>query len=86
MFAREIEKFFVATAICNEINETVEINEIVQSDPEYGQSWMFFPDGEGNAQIAYLVDPGPMMIAENSGAQGYKNKPNDEVTYYLYRE
>lgn len=30
-------------------------------DPNYGETWMFFPDDEGNPQIIDLTEPDPNM-------------------------
>lgn len=67
---------------CN--NVSYNLDEIIgrmKSDPGYGQTWMYFPDGNGVPQVAYLTDPGPKV----------KNvdplfDDRTDVTYYLYRK
>lgn len=51
-------------------------------DPNYGKTWMFFPDGDGNSQIAYLVYPNSTVRSENPVLMDQRN----EIYYYLYRK
>lgn len=49
-FFAEIYRFILACA--------KDIPDIRQHDENYGKTWMFFPDGDGNAQIIELNQPG----------------------------
>lgn len=37
------------------------INDIKMMDHNYGVTWMFFPDGDGNPQIIDLTESDPKM-------------------------
>ncbi|XP_063697711.1 uncharacterized protein LOC134828659 [Culicoides brevitarsis] len=78
----------VLTQKTNEDLETLK-----QLDPEYGETWMFFPDGEGNPQIAYLKypnttssDKGKYMGRDGMGMKSDAEGGNGEIYYFLYRK
>lgn len=60
-----------------------DLSLLAQMDPDYGTTWMFFPDGDGNTQIAYLVYPNKTMTGKD-----IMNVQLDEpqIYYYLYRK
>lgn len=61
----------------------LDLEMLAQMDPDYGTTWMFFPDGDGNTQIAYLVYPNTTMIGKD-GMNILMDDP--QIYYYLYRK
>lgn len=59
-----------------------ELAVLIEMDPNYGKTWMFFPDGDGNPQIAYLVYPNATVRSENPILMDERK----EIYYYLYRK
>lgn len=48
-------------------------------DPDYGKTWMYFPDGDGNPQVMYLTEPKP--ISRNDE----RRRPvREQVNFMLY--
>lgn len=52
-------------------------------DDEYGVTWMYFPDGDGNPQIMYLTEPKP--LSRNDINEERRRQPvRDQVHFELY--
>lgn len=47
-------------------------------DSNYGKTWMYFPDGDGNPQVANLTEP------PNSNGRARTGEPRDKVRFELY--
>lgn len=49
-------------------------------DENYGKTWMYFPDGDGNPQKIYLTEPPP----DNARARGQSKSVKERVNFELY--
>lgn len=49
-----------------------------EEDPDYGKTWMYFPDGDGVPQVANLTEP------PNASARGRSQPVKDKVRFELY--
>lgn len=69
---------FYTKTRCSDV--TINFDEIVRNmkDPNYGKTWMYFPNGDGVPIIANLTDPGSVRQLDPFGDQS-------DVTYFLYR-
>lgn len=49
-----------------------------EDDPDYGKTWMYFPDGDGQPQVVNLTE------AEKNTSQSRSSSTDSEVTFQLY--
>lgn len=52
-------------------------------DPNYGQTWMFMPDGDGNLHIVDMTIPDANKIKTDAK---FVNKFNNDIKFYLYNK
>ena len=57
------------------------VSDIKRYDPNYGTTWMFFPDGEGNPQIIDLNDN-----EANVRLSLAHEEPDSKVIMWLYNK
>lgn len=55
------------------------MREIQHYDPNYGKTWMFFPDGDGNAQIIELNQAGSSVRFTLA-----HDNPDAKIVMWLY--
>jgi hypothetical protein len=57
---------------------------VQQIDQNYGKTWMFFPDEQGNPQIIELTQSNP-NDARSPFAMNHDN-PDSKVSFWLYNK
>lgn len=67
---------FVSLAQCTSIHE------IKKNDQNYGVTWMFFPDADGNPQIIDLTEPDPNIRFAFIDA----DDPDAKISLYYYNK
>lgn len=72
------QKIIVSSISCVDSTDTPPTTNYTNEDEMYGITWMYFPDGNGEPQIAYLTE-------ESGRSRGNRNKDvKDCVRFELY--
>lgn len=58
------------------------VADIRNFDPNYGRTWMFFPDGEGNPQVISLAEPNDPNVRYSLA----HDDPDSKITLWLYNK
>ncbi|CRK97955.1 CLUMA_CG011327, isoform A, partial [Clunio marinus] len=58
-----------------------DVLDIYKHDPEYGKTWMFFPNGEGKPQVIELIETNP-----NAKFSLAHENPDSKITLWLYNK
>lgn len=57
------------------------VSDIKNFDPNYGVTWMFFPDGNGTPQIIDLTESDPKVRFSLA-----HDNPDSKITMWLYNK